>query len=269
MREDEYVEQTLRREPGLADEWLKQNNLMYGGLVGICIVLVQPRITDAAPSPLGLTSVILFAITIPLLAGLILLNRQETYRHRLAKSRAVTVARSLAIGAAFTGIVTTFWDVSWIAGAVLLVSAVVAMFVHSAGYTGVEGMLRWGRWSWRPEAREASTRPGGVETEASDQPTGEDAPFILCSLLWARPGLEAELVAYEDHVLALMPDYGIEVTERVRSERGPEHPTEVQLYQVPSQALLDAYLADPRRVELTAERDRVVARTELFRVPSA
>ena len=42
---------------------------------------------------------------------------------------------------------------------------------------------------------------------------------------------------------------------------------EVQLYRVPNQALLDAYLADPRRLELTAERERVVARTELFRVP--
>lgn len=266
MREDDYVEQALRREPGLADEWLRQNNLMYAGLVGICVVLVQPLITDAAPSPLGLASVILFAIAIPLLAGLILLNRQETYRHHLAKSGAVTVARSLALGTAFAGIVTTFWEVSWIAGAVLLVSAVVAMFVHSAGYTSVEGMLQWGRWSWRPQGRETSAQPDGMGPEASGAPIDEEA-FTLCCLLWARPGLEGDLIAYEDRVLALLPDYGIEVTERVRSERGPEHPTEVQLFRVPRQALLDAYLADPRRVELTAERDRVVARTELFRVP--
>ncbi|WP_248305393.1 hypothetical protein [Agromyces sp. H66] len=267
MREDEYIEQALRREPGLTDEWLKQNNLMYGGLVGICIVLVQPLVTDAAPSPLGLASVILFAIAIPLLAGLILLNRQESYRHRLARSRAVTVFRSLAMGTAFAGIVTTFWGVSWIAGAVLLVSAFVATFVHGAGYTRVEGVLRWGRWSWRPEGREAPALPDGDGPEASGASIDEEA-FTLCCLLWARPGLEHDLVAYEDRVLALMPDYGIEVTERVRSERGREHPTEVQLYHVPSRPLLDAYLADPRRVELTAERDRVVARTELFRVPS-
>ncbi|MEV1131170.1 ECF transporter S component [Agromyces sp. NPDC049794] len=269
MREDEYIEEALRREPGLTDEWLKQNNLMYGGLVGICIVLVQPLVTDAAPSLLGLASVILFAIAIPLLAGLILLNRQETYRHRLAKSRAVTVFRSLAMGTAFAGIVTTFWHVSWIAGAVLLVSAFVATLVHGAGYTGVEGVLRWGRWSWRAEGREASDLSENVATEASDQPAGDGAPFTLCCLLWARPGLETDLVAYEDRVLALLPDYSIEVTERVRSARGPEHPTEVQLLRVPTQALLDAYLADPRRLEFTAERDRVVARTELFRVPSA
>lgn len=265
MREDEYVEQQLRRDPNLADEVLKQNNLMYGGLVGICIVLVQPLITGGAPSPLGLTSMILFAIAIPLLAGLIMLSWQELYRHRLARSGAVTVAQSIAVGTAFAGIVTTFWDVSWIAGAVLLVSAIVAMFVHSAGYTGVEGTFRWGNRSWSPERREASARPDGARHAASGAPIDEEG-FTLCCLLWARPGLEEDLVAYEDRVLALLPDYGIEVTERVRSTRGPEHPTEVQVFHVPRQALLDAYLADPRRVDLAGERNRVVSRTEQFRV---
>ncbi|MGW4928254.1 hypothetical protein ACWEOH_03800 [Agromyces sp. NPDC004153] len=267
MRDDEYVEQALERDPKVADEWLRQNNLMYGGLVGICVVLVQPLITDAAPSPLGLASIVLFAIAIPLLAALIVLNWQELYRHRLATSRTVTVARSLAMGAAIAGMVTTFWDVSWIAGAVLVVTAFVAMFVHSAGYVGVEGMLRWGRWSTGPDA----ARGGAASDHPAEptQPSAEDSSFTICCLLWAQPGLEDDLVAYEDRVLALLPDYGIEVTERIRSDRGPEHPVEVQLYLVPSQALLDAYLADPRRLELAAERDRVVARTELFRVPSA
>jgi hypothetical protein len=267
MREDDYVEQQLRREPGLADEWLRQNNLMYGALVGISIVLVQPLITDAEPSPLGLASIILFATSIPMLAALIVLNWQELYRHRLAKSRAVTVARSLAMGTAFAGIVTTFWDVSWIAGAVLLASAIVAMFVHSAGWAGVEGVLNWGDWSWSPGSREVSGRSISGDRDAGL--VTEDASFTLCCLLWAHPGLEDDLVAYEDRVLGLLPDYGIDVTERLRSNRGPEHPVEIQLYRVPNQALLDAYLADPRRVGLTAERDRVVARTELFRVPSA
>ena len=264
MREDEYVEQELRRDPKVADEWLRQNNLMYGALVGISIVLVQPLITDAEPSPLGLASIILFAVAIPLLAALIMLNWQEAYRHRLAKSRMVTVARSLAMGAAFAGIVTTFWDVSWIAGAGLLVSAFVALFVHSAGYAGVEGMLQWGRWSTGHDLPEAS---GQAADQSAGRGAGDDGPFTLCCLLWAKPGLEGDLVAYEDRVLALMPDYGVEVIERMRSDRGPEHPVEVQLYRVPNQALLDAYLADPRRLELTAERDRVVARTVLFRVP--
>jgi hypothetical protein len=35
---------------------------------------------------------------------------------------------------------------------------------------------------------------------------------------------------------------------------------------VPDQTALDAYLVDPRRTALTEERDRVIARTELFPV---
>jgi hypothetical protein len=286
QEDDDYVEQELRREPGLADEWLRQNNLMYGGLVGICIVLVQPLVTIVAPSPLGLASVTLFAIAIPMLAALILLNRQELYRHRLARSRVVIVAQSVAMGTAFAGIVTTFWEVSWIAGVALLVSATVAMFVHSAGYVRVEGPLKWGSWSSRGENSDskeggAAAGPevrgtaGPVGREAAGREAaghdagaraGEDTSFTLCCLLWARPELDDDLVAYEDRVLALLPDHGVEVIERVRSDGGPEHPLEVQLYRVPSQTALDAYLADTRRLDLAAERDRVVARTEVFRV---
>ncbi len=43
-------------------------------------------------------------------------------------------------------------------------------------------------------------------------------------------------------------------------------PLETQVYRIPSQAALDAYLADPRRTANAAERDRVIARTELFPV---
>ncbi|MBM7503772.1 hypothetical protein ACFPER_09825 [Agromyces aurantiacus] len=95
------------------------------------------------------------------------------------------------------------------------------------------------------------------------------AGFTLCSLLWARPGLADELAVYEDRVLDLLPEHGIEVLHRARIDRGPDHPVEVHLYAVPSEASLEAYLADPRRLELAAERDRVVARTEVFRAAGA
>lgn len=88
----------------------------------------------------------------------------------------------------------------------------------------------------------------------------------LCVLLWAHPGQEDGLVAYEDRVLALVPAHGGTVLQRARSSGEAEHPLEVQFYRFPSEAALQAYLADDRRVALAAERDRVVARTELMRV---
>ncbi|MFC5501595.1 hypothetical protein ACFPJ4_04985 [Lysinimonas soli] len=91
-------------------------------------------------------------------------------------------------------------------------------------------------------------------------------PVELCVLLWAHPGHDAELVAYEDRVLALVPAHGGRVLQRARSSGESGHPLEVQFYSFPSEAALQAYLADDRRVALAAERDRVVARTEFIRV---
>ena len=88
----------------------------------------------------------------------------------------------------------------------------------------------------------------------------------LCVLLWAHPGQEEGLVAYEDRVLALVPAHGGTVLQRARSSGEGGHPLEVQFYRFPSEDALQSYLADDRRVALAAERDRVVARTELLRV---
>src|SRR3954447_24221758 len=91
-------------------------------------------------------------------------------------------------------------------------------------------------------------------------------PIELCVLLWAHPGQEDGLVAYEDRVLALVPAHGGTVLQRARTSGESGHPLEVQFYRFPSEAALQAYLADDRRVALAAERDRVVSRTEMMRV---
>ena len=42
---------------------------------------------------------------------------------------------------------------------------------------------------------------------------------VLCVTLWARAGQEEALVAYEDAVLALLPEHGARVV--ISSRRGP------------------------------------------------
>jgi hypothetical protein len=93
-----------------------------------------------------------------------------------------------------------------------------------------------------------------------------EVPVELCVLLWAHPGHGADLVAYEDRVLALVPGHGGTVLQRARGTGEHGHPLEVQFYSFPSEAALQAYLADDRRVALAAERDRVISKTELIRV---
>jgi hypothetical protein len=48
------------------------------------------------------------------------------------------VARATAQAAAFVGLVAGFWHIHWIAGVRVLVSAFLAVGVHSAGFTRLE-----------------------------------------------------------------------------------------------------------------------------------
>lgn len=103
----------------------------------------------------------------------------------------------------------------------------------------------------------------------TDSPTTGTDAMVLCCLLWARPGHEPDLTAYENRVLDLLADHGAEVLHRVIGDGRDGHPHEVQVYRFPGQESLDGYLQDPRRTALAAERDRVVARTDLFPVRTA
>ena len=88
----------------------------------------------------------------------------------------------------------------------------------------------------------------------------------LCVLLWARPGAEGGLIAYEDKVLALVPGHGGRVVQRARGSGTDGQPLEIQLLEFPSAAALEAYMTDDRRTALAAERDRVIGRTDVMQV---
>lgn len=94
-----------------------------------------------------------------------------------------------------------------------------------------------------------------------------DEPLRLCVLLWAHAGQEEALTRYEDAVLKLIAEHGGRVRERGRVEGGAEDaPTEVQFLELPGEDALSAYMNDPRRLALAADRDAAVARTDVFRV---
>ncbi|MGH3167718.1 MAG: DUF1330 domain-containing protein [Trebonia sp.] len=97
-----------------------------------------------------------------------------------------------------------------------------------------------------------------------------ETPVVNCVLLWARPGMAAALRAYEDKVLRLVTAHGGRVLHRGTVLPGAQHdgepPAEVQLLEMPSEASLHAYVNDPQRLAMAAERDAAIARTDLFRI---
>jgi hypothetical protein len=100
--------------------------------------MVQPFLIATTLDTSARICIIAFAVAIPLLSALVMVNRQETFRGRSTTSVTVTIARSIAQLAALVGIVAGFWHITWVAGVAFLVTAVVAMGVHSAGFWRVE-----------------------------------------------------------------------------------------------------------------------------------
>ncbi len=90
--------------------------------------------------------------------------------------------------------------------------------------------------------------------------------LTLCVLLWARPGTEDGLIAYEDRVLGMVPEHGGRVLQRARGGGTAGQPLEIQLLGFPSAQALDAYMTDDRRQSLAGQRDQVIAKTEVIEV---
>jgi uncharacterized protein (DUF1330 family) len=91
----------------------------------------------------------------------------------------------------------------------------------------------------------------------------------LCVLLWAHQGRDADLSAHEDQVLGLLAEHDGQLIHRARTvprNSNNDEPTEVQLLRFGSEAALDAYMQDDRRVALADQREKVIAMTEILRV---
>jgi hypothetical protein len=65
-------------------------------LIAIGTVMVQPFLAAASLDLSAKICVVAFSVAIPLLAALVLVNRQETFRRRVAKSVLVELARVVA-----------------------------------------------------------------------------------------------------------------------------------------------------------------------------
>ncbi|MEU4392105.1 hypothetical protein [Kribbella sp. NPDC023855] len=125
-------------DPAVQTEWIRQSNLAYGGLVAAGLVMVQPFLTETSLDPSAMVCVIAFAVSIPLLAALLVLNRQEEFRRQMTRSRVVGMAKAVAQGSAFVGITAGFWHMTMVAGIVFLAVGCVALGVHSSGFVQLE-----------------------------------------------------------------------------------------------------------------------------------
>jgi hypothetical protein len=125
-------------DPGQEQEWLRESDLINGGLILIGVYMVQPFLTAASLDLPARICVIAFSVAIPLLGALVLVNRRELSQHRPTRSRLVVWTRVVAQNLAFIGAIVGFWHIWWIAGVGMLAGGLVAVSVHAAGYLGLK-----------------------------------------------------------------------------------------------------------------------------------
>jgi hypothetical protein len=130
--------QWLRRDPQQEREWIRQLSLIYSALIGIGVVMVAPFLTAASLDLSAKVCVVAFSVAGPLLAALVLVNQQETFRRRITKSVFVGTTRVVAQLCAFVGVVAGFWHITWIAGVGTLAAGLAGVAVQSVGYWRLE-----------------------------------------------------------------------------------------------------------------------------------
>jgi uncharacterized protein (DUF1330 family) len=86
--------------------------------------------------------------------------------------------------------------------------------------------------------------------------------------LWAHVGQERALAEYENRVLLLLSDHDATLVARVGPVPGEaaELPTEIHIIRFANQAAFDAYMVDPSRAAMSAQRDAAIDRTQIIRV---
>jgi hypothetical protein len=97
-------------------------------------------------------------------------------------------------------------------------------------------------------------------------PSGAPGPIVVCAMMWAHDGQVDALRAYEAAVIPLIGEHGGELLQRLACDGIGEQPHEINVFQFPDRAALEAYMSDPRREALSADRDAAIRRTEVIPV---
>ncbi|MEV0293628.1 hypothetical protein [Nocardia sp. NPDC050710] len=140
--------------PAERQTWATRNNLVYGGLIAIGVVILQGFLTADALGVSGKISVIGFAIALPLLAVLIMIGELHG-EQAAAPNLTDEAARVVALLSSVAGVIAAFWHIDWVAGVVVLIAGILGLGVYGSHFTGA----RFGQVA-RRRTRPAGPLPG-------------------------------------------------------------------------------------------------------------
>ncbi len=117
----------MKQKFELQEEWIRQSSAILAGLIGISVVIVQALIANKASDPPAVISILAFAIALPMMGALVMIN-VALARHRYASFPGyLTFAYLLGECSAAVGVVAAFWHVSWVAGLLIMVSSLIGL----------------------------------------------------------------------------------------------------------------------------------------------
>ncbi len=116
----------------LQEEWIRQSNTILAGLIGISVVILQALIAIKAQDPAARVALVAFALALPMLSVLVMLNVTLAKVRYASFPAYVTLAYVLGEGSAVVGVVAAFWHVSWVAGLLILLSSVAGIGIFFA-----------------------------------------------------------------------------------------------------------------------------------------
>lgn len=120
------------------EDWIQQNNLVYLGLIGIGVVIMQPFLTAGSLNLSAEICVIAFSLAIPLLSMLVMISHLQASHHNALPPFTYGIAKAVALTSASVGVVAAFWHVFWIAGIVVLVSGSAGFALYTTYYQRLE-----------------------------------------------------------------------------------------------------------------------------------
>lgn len=116
----------------LQEEYLRETRAILAGLIGISVVIVQALIAINATDPAAVIALVAFAIALPMMGALVMLILVLGRYHYASYPPYFTFAYVMGEGGAVVGVVAAFWHVSWVAGALIVVSGLVGMGIYFA-----------------------------------------------------------------------------------------------------------------------------------------
>ncbi len=122
----------MRQKYELQEAWIRQSSAILAGLIGISAVVVQALISIKATDLPALIALLAFAVALPIMGMLVMLNVVLTRFRYASFPGYLTFAYFVGEGSAAVGVVAAFWHVSWIAGVLIIASSFAGLGIYFA-----------------------------------------------------------------------------------------------------------------------------------------